>query len=103
MGTRTISAVEPGTGIGSEASGESAIMTVVEAPTPTPARTGPTPTRTFTPIPTATATPILQRLEITPLSAQRRVGETQNFSVKALFSDGSEKNVTQLAAYSGED
>ncbi len=103
VGTATISAVEPGTSISSEASGESAIMTVVEAPTPTATRTGPTPTRTFTPIPTATATPILQQLLITPLVAKRKVGEDQNFSVHAIFSDGSDKNVTQLATYSSSN
>jgi hypothetical protein len=103
IGTATISIVDPDTGIGSEASGESAIMTVVEAPTPTPTRTGPTPTRTRSPTPTATATPVLQQLLISPLIAKRKVGETQNFSVHAIYSDGTDKNVTQLATYSSSN
>ncbi len=103
IGTATISVTEPGTGVNSNASGESAIMEVVEAATPVPTRTGPTPTRTFTPVPTATATPVLVTLQLTPLVAKRKVGEIQNFSVKGIYSDGSEKNLTQLATYSSSN
>ncbi len=103
VGSATVSVTEPGTGVNSNASGESAVMDVVAAPTPTPTSTAPTPTRTFTPVPTATATPKLVSLSISPLVAKRNVGQTQNFSVTATFSDGSTKNVTQLVTYSSSD
>ncbi|MCC6764687.1 MAG: Ig-like domain-containing protein [Deltaproteobacteria bacterium] len=99
VGIATISATEPTTGVSSNASDESAIVEVVEAPTPTPTSTNPTPTRTLTPRPTATATPVLGTLRLSPLVAKRRVGETQNFSVVGVYSDGSEKNLTQQATY----
>ncbi len=103
IGTATIYVTEPESGINSQTSDESAIMEVVAAPTPTPTNTGATPTRTRTPTPTATATPVLTRLEMTPLVAKRKVGEAQNFSVKGVYSDGSEKNLTQLATYSSSN
>ncbi|MCC6848837.1 MAG: Ig-like domain-containing protein [Deltaproteobacteria bacterium] len=99
VGVSTISATEPTTGTSSDASGESAMMEVVEAPTPTPTSTNPTPTRTATPKPTATTTPVLQTLRLSPLVAKRKVGESQNFSVVGVYSDGSEKNLTQQATY----
>lgn len=103
VGTSVISVTEPGTGVNSDTSGESAAMQVVEAPTPTPTSTAPTPTRTFTPVPTATATPTLTSLVLSPLTAKRNVGQSQNFSVMARYSDGSEKNVTQLVTYSSSN
>ncbi len=99
VGSAVISVTEPGTGINSNTSDESALFEVVEAPTPTPTSTAPTPTRTVTPQPTATATPILVTLQISPLQPKRNVGQTQNFSVKGIYSNGDEKNLTQLATY----
>lgn len=103
VGTATVYVTEPTTGVNSAASNESAVMEVVEAPMPTPTSTAPTPTRTVTPLPTATATPVLVSLELTPLVAKRKVGETQNFSVQGIYSDGSTRNLTQLATYSSSD
>jgi hypothetical protein len=103
VGTATVFVIEPGTGVNSNASDDSAVMEVVEAPTPTPTSTAPTPTRTHTPIPTATATPMLVTLQISPLQAKRNVGQTQNFSVQGIYSDGSTKNLTQAATYSSSN
>jgi hypothetical protein len=101
IGSSTISVTEPGTGINSDASGGSAILTVVEAPTPT--STAPTPTRTRTPTPTATSTPILVSLSISPLTPKRKVGESQNFTVQGQYSDGSTKSLTQVVTYSSSN
>ena len=103
IGTAVISVTEPGTGINSDASGESAVMTVVEAPTPTPTSTAATPTRTRTPTPTATSTPILVGLSISPLTPKRKVGESQNFTVQGQYSDGSTKSLTQVVTYSSSN
>ena len=103
IGTATISATEPTTGISSNSSGESAVMTVVQAPTPTPTRTGATPTRTRTPTPTPTSTPRLTTLTLSPADAKRNAGQTQNFSVSGTFSDGNVKNMTQLVNYASSN
>lgn len=103
VGVATIYVTEPTTGVNSNASDENAVMEVVEAPTPTPTSTAPTPTRTVTPRPTVTATPRLVTLQLAPLVVKRKVGETQNFSVTGVYSDGSEKNLTQLATYASSD
>lgn len=103
VGTAVISVTEPGTGITSDMSDESAVMEVVEAPTPTPTTTAPTPTRTFTPIPTPTATPVLVSLAISPLSPKRSVGQAQNFVVAGTYSDGNTKNLTQSVIYSSSN
>jgi hypothetical protein len=99
VGTAVISVTEPGTGVNSNATDDSAVMEVVLAPTPTPTSTAPTPTRTVTPKPTATATPVLVTLLITPLEAKRNVGQPQNFTVKGVYSNGDEKNLTQAVTY----
>ena len=99
VGTAVISVTEPTTGVSSNASSESATMEVVAAPTPTPTSTAPTPTRTFTPVPTATATPSLVSLTLAPATAKRNVGQTQNFTATGFYSDGSQKNLTQLVTY----
>lgn len=103
IGSSTISVTEPGTGINSDASGGSAILTVVEAPTPTPTSTAATPTRTRTPTPTATSTPILVSLSISPLTPKRKVGESQNFTVQGQYSDGTIKSLTQVVTYSSSN
>ena len=103
IGTATIAALEATTGISSNDSNESAVMTVVEAPTPTPTRTGPTPTKTRTPTPTATATPELVSLVLAPSTAKRNVGQTQNFTATGTYSDGNAKNLTQSVTYASSD
>lgn len=103
IGSSTISVTDPVTGINSDPSGGSAILTVVEAPTPTPTSTSATPTRTRTPTPTATSTPILVGLTISPLTPKRKVGESQNFTVQGQYSDGSTRSLTQVVTYSSSN
>lgn len=103
IGSSTISVTDPVTGINSDPSGGSAVLTVVEAPTPTPTSTSATPTRTRTPTPTATSTPILLGLTISPLTPKRKVGETQNFTVQGQYSDGSTRSLTQAVTYSSSN
>jgi len=98
-GSAVISATEPTTGISSNNSDDSAVMVVVEAPTPTPTSTNPTPTKTFTPIPTVTATPKLVSIAVSPATAKRNAGQTQQFTCTGTFSDGSLKNLTQQVTY----
>jgi hypothetical protein len=103
VGVATISATEPTTGVNTTATDDSAVMTVVEAPTPTPTSTNPTPTRTFTPIPTATATPKLLSLQLSPVTPKRNVGQTQNFVCTGTYSDGNQKNLTQQCNYASSN
>lgn len=103
IGSSTISVTDPVTGINSDSSGGSAILTVVEAPTPTPTSTSATPTRTRTPTPTATSTPILVGLTMVPLTPKRKVGESQNFTVQGQYSDGSTRSLTQAVTYSSSN
>jgi hypothetical protein len=103
VGTAVISVTEPTTGVNSNTSNESATMEVVEAPTPTPTSTAPTPTRTFTPVPTATATPVLVSVTLAPATAKRNAGQTQNFTTTGTYSDGSQKNLTQVVTYASSD
>ncbi len=75
-GTATISATDPVSGVASTAGGGDATLTVVGA---------------------------LERIELTPRSASRAVGQAQNFTATGFYAGGGTRNLTQQVVYASSD
>jgi uncharacterized protein YjdB len=48
-------------------------------------------------------TRVLSSLQVTPSNISIRVGQTQQFTATALFSDGTTQNVTAMTLWSSSD
>ena len=99
VGTATITATDPVTGLTTTDSNGDSVVTVVVAPTPTPTHTGPTTTPTRTPTPTVTATPQLVSIKLSSAAVTLKVGDLETYTCNGTLSDGSPKNMTQAVTY----
>ena len=99
VGTATITATDPSTGVTTTDSNGDSVITVIVAPTPTPTHTGATTTPTRTPTPTVTATPQLVSIKLSSAAVTLKVGDLKTYTCNGTLSDGSPKNMTQAVTY----
>ena len=99
VGTATISAVDPETGIDTTASGGDADLRGRPGADPDADVDGADADPDVHAATDGDRDAGLVSLSITPLEVKRNVGQGQNFSVRGLYSNGDGKNLTQAATY----